>query len=300
MMQVIFQTDPRDFLGRCGAHLEQNEAEHSLILSLCQDALQKQRQGRRPDIFFSSLFDNDEFVVAAVQTPARNLVLSKSGQPEIEKLAEILACRNRRFPGIVGPSDVASGFASKWTQITGQKPVEYVNQIVYTLKEVLLPPLAEGGFRLAGPEDTGAVAAWISSFAREALPKADQVSGENAFKKADDLVREGRAAVWVVKGAPVSMATVSGTDSVARLGGVYTPPEWRGRGYAGATVAHLSHLQLDRGKKMCCLYADARNPASNSIYRKIGYEFVGRSSLYVLESESLKEGFIEDARREAA
>lgn len=301
MKQVIFQSNPRDFLKRCGAYLEQNEAEHNLILSLCQDALQKKRQGKRLDILFSSLFNGSDFVMAAVQTPERNLVLSKADQPEIEKLTEKLAKCNFRFPGIVGPSDVVSGFFNKWTQITGQKPVEYVDQIIYTLKEVLLPSMVEGRFRLAGKEDTSAIAEWISSFAKEALPKADQVSGENAFKKAKKMVRDGRVAVWTVNdGELVSMATVSGTDNVARLGGVYTPPEQRGRGYASAIVANLSRLHLDQGKKMCCLYADARNPVLNSIYRKIGYEFIGRSSLYVLESESLKEGFVEDVRRKAA
>lgn len=66
---------------------------------------------------------------------------------------------------------------------------------------------------------------------------------------------------------------------------VYTPVEERGHGYAKAVVAHLSEMQLKAGKKMCCLYADARNPVSNSIYRKIGYEFVGRSSLYILDNK---------------
>jgi len=300
MKQVIFQSNPRAFLRRCGAYLEQNEAEHNLILSLCQSALQKKRQGKKSDISFSSLFNGNDFVMAAVQTPERNLVLSKSDQPEIEKLIEKLAKCNFRFPGIVGPSDVVSGFFNKWTQITGQKSVEYVDQIIYTLKEVLLPSMVEGEFCLAGKEDTSAVAEWISSFAKEALPKADQVSGENAFKKAKKMIRDGRVAVWTVNGELVSMATASGTDNVARLGGVYTPLELRGRGYASATVANLSRLHLDQGKKMCCLYADARNPVLNSIYRKIGYEFIGRSSLYVLESDSLKEGFVEDAHRKAA
>ncbi len=300
MKQVIFHSNPRDFLSRCGAYLEQNEAEHNLILSLCQSALQKQRQGKRSDIFFSSLFNGSDFVMAAVQTPERNLVLSKSDQPEIEKLIEKLAKCNFRFPRIVGPSDVASVFFNKWTQITGQKPVEYVDQIIYTLKEVLLPSMVEGEFRLAEMEDTGAVAAWISSFASEALPKVDQVNWEKAFKKAEEMISEGRVAVWTVNEELVSMATVSGTDNVARLGGVYTPSEQRGNGYASATVANLSRLQLEQGKKICCLHADARNPVLNSIYRKIGYEFIGRSSLYVLGSESLKKVGVEDALRKAA
>ena len=86
-----------------------------------------------------------------------------------------------------------------------------------------------------------------------------------------------------MKGKPVAQASFTGTDRVSRISRVYTPPENRGHGYASAVVANLTKLQLDQGKKMACLYADARNTAANSIYRKIGYEFAGRSALYVLD-----------------
>jgi predicted GNAT family acetyltransferase len=284
MMQVDFQNNPRDFLAKCGAYLKQNEAEHNLILTLCYNAEQKLQRGEKVDIRFSVLSNEEGFVLAAVQTPPHNLVLSKSGQADIEKMAETLANNNFKFPGIVGPSDVASIFSNKWTQLTGQKPVEYMDQLIYTLKKVSMPEGVEGELRFAKPEEAPRVAEWVAAFAKEALPKAEQKSSAEELQKAKEMVALGRVAFWVVKGKPVAQAGISGTDSVARISMVYTPPEQRGHGYASAIVAHLSQLQLDQGKKMCCLYADARNPVSNSIYRKIGYEFVGRSSLYVLEN----------------
>ncbi len=53
---------------------------------------------------------------------------------------------------------------------------------------------------------------------------------------------------------------------------VYTPPHYRGNGYASSVVAELSQILLDRGNQFCCLFADAKNPISCGIYRKIGYE----------------------------
>lgn len=283
MMQVAFQNNPRDFLAKCGSHLEQNEAEHNLILSLCRSAEQKLKRGEKIDMRFSALFNDNDFVLAAVQTPPHNLVLSKSSQPEIEKLAETLAEKKFHFPGIVGPSDVASIFANKWTQLTGQNAIEYMDQIIYVLRKTLLPPPVEGEFRFARPEEASLIAGWITAFAQDALPKAQHMMGESALKKAKEKIESSQLAVWAIKGKPVAQASIAGiTENVTRIGMVYTPPEQRGHGYASAVVAHLSQLQLDQGKKMCCLYADARNPVSNSIYRKIGYEFVGRSSLYVL------------------
>ena len=284
MMQVTFQNNPRDFLDKCGSYLEQNEAEHNLILTLCQNAEQKLQRGEKAGIRFSTLFDEDNFVLAAVQTPPHNLVLSKSAHQDIDKLVETLAAGDFSFPGIVGPSDVASIFSNKWTQLTGQKSVEYMDQIIYALKKVSFPPPVEGELRFAKPEEASLIAEWVAAFSKAALPKADQVDSRAALKKVEEMIKIGRVVVWAVNGVPVAQAGISGTDSVARISMLYTPPEQRGHGYASAVAAHLSQLQLDHGKKMCCLYADARNPVSNSIYRKIGYEFVGRSSLYVLDS----------------
>ena len=283
MMQVAFQNNPRDFLKKCGSYLAENEAEHNLILSLCYNIEQRLKKGERAEICCSALFDDENFILAAVQTPPHNLVLSKASAPEIEKLAETLANNNFKFPGIVGPSDVASAFTNKWVQLTGQQPVEYMDQIIYMLKKVLFPPPVPGEFRAAKPEEAKQVAEWFSAFAKDALPKAEQGDAASALKKAEEVTKAGRMFVWAVKGKPVAQVSVSGTDSVARISAVYTPPEQRGNGYASALVAQVSQHQLDQGKKMCCLYADARNPVSNSIYRKIGYEFVGRSSLYVLD-----------------
>lgn len=283
MIQVAFQSNPRDFLEKCGTELKKNEVEHNLMLTLCQNAEQKMKKGEKVDIRCSVLLDGDEFVLAAVQTPPHNLVLSKSSHPEIEQLAETLANNNFKIPGIVGPSDVTSVFANKWTNLTGQKSIEYMDQIIYVLKKVLLPPPIEGEMRFAKKGEAPLIAEWILAFSQSALPKAEQTSEADAALQAEELVRSARMAFWTVKGKPVAQASVSGTESVARINRVYTPQENRGHGYASALVAHLSQLQLDQGKKLCCLYADARNPVSNSLYRKIGYEFADRSSLYVLD-----------------
>ena len=57
---------------------------------------------------------------------------------------------------------------------------------------------------------------------------------------------------------------------VARVGPVYTPPEQRRKGYAGAAVAEVSQHFLDAGARVC-LYTDQANPTSNGIYQALGY-----------------------------
>ena len=61
---------------------------------------------------------------------------------------------------------------------------------------------------------------------------------------------------------------------------MYTPPEFRGRGYASACVAAASQAQLDAGRRFCFLFTDLANATSNHIYQEIGYEPVRDVEVY--------------------
>jgi predicted GNAT family acetyltransferase len=267
MTKVAFQSNARDFLERCGKILEKDPIEHNLILSLCQAAERRRVNGEDSNIKCAIVTDDDgEFVVGAVQAPPHNLVLSKAQSLDIDQLAETLLKHKFTFPGIVGPSDVTGTFAEKWTALTSLHTEESMDQIIYMLKgRELLMPTVEGEMRFAGKADVKQITEWIGAFSKSALPRAEQINTKDAKAQAEELAESGRLAFWTVKG---------------------TPPENRGHGYASAVVANLTKLQLDQGKTMSCLYADARNTQANSIYRKIGYEFAGRSTLYVLGKAS--------------
>ena len=63
-------------------------------------------------------------------------------------------------------------------------------------------------------------------------------------------------------------AAAAGT---ARVGSVYTPPERRGRGYAGAVTAACCADALARGVERVVLFTDLSNPAPNKVYQRIGF-----------------------------
>ena len=80
----------------------------------------------------------------------------------------------------------------------------------------------------------------------------------------------------------MSWAGVGGrTPHGTRVGPVYTPPEHRRRGFAGALVAAASQAQLDEGLEFCFLFTDLANPTSNHVYQAIGYEPVTDIDVYV-------------------
>jgi predicted GNAT family acetyltransferase len=61
------------------------------------------------------------------------------------------------------------------------------------------------------------------------------------------------------------------TGRTAGISLVYTPPEERGRGYAGAVTAATVEAGYARGKTSASLFTDLRNPVSNRCYEKIGF-----------------------------
>ena len=68
------------------------------------------------------------------------------------------------------------------------------------------------------------------------------------------------------------------------VSGVYTPPERRGKGYAQNTVTAICRERLAAGMEYCTLFVDRRNPISNRVYRKIGFETLEDCREYTLRS----------------
>ena len=81
--------------------------------------------------------------------------------------------------------------------------------------------------------------------------------------------------VWLaeIDGAVVATA-LTNAESVgyAMIGGVFTPPAYRGRGYAGAVVGALcGELQAEG----ICPLLYWHNPAAGAVYRRLGFRRIG-------------------------
>jgi predicted GNAT family acetyltransferase len=87
-------------------------------------------------------------------------------------------------------------------------------------------------------------------------------------------INNGTFFVWE-DDIPVSQAENGrNTMNGAVVTHLYTPPHYRGSGYATACVATLSQQLLNRGHRFCILADDAKNAVADIMYRKIGYKSV--------------------------
>src|SRR5690606_30419452 len=171
--------------------------------------------------------------------------------------------------GVTGDAATAARFAGHWTEVHGTAATPRMGMRLYRLERLVAPPGVAGGLRPSNSADREEVLSMVDGFHRD--------TGDAGVVLPDVLeerIRGGAFALWEVDGEVVAMAArTEPIEGISRVYGVFTPPEHRRRGYAGAAVAALSdRIRADGADAI--LYTDLGNPTSNSVYRRIGYRAV--------------------------
>jgi GNAT superfamily N-acetyltransferase len=191
-----------------------------------------------------------------------------SSQAATELAAE-LATAGRLLLGVNAAQETADAFAAAWRHRTGAGAQVHRRMRLFRLGDLTPPvPWPAGSARPAAERDRDLLITWFDAFARE----VGDLAGEDHAAAVDERLSYGGVRVWDVAGAPVSIAGVTRTVAgMARVGPVYTPPELRGRGYAGAVTAAVSQAAREAGAPEVVLYTDLANPTSNALYQRLGY-----------------------------
>jgi predicted GNAT family acetyltransferase len=168
----------------------------------------------------------------------------------------------------------AEAFAATWRAAHPSRKVTVERRLrLYRLGELTWPdPAPDGVLRVAADADTPLLTDWFAAFADEVR---DMGAGQDQAPHVRDKLSYGGALIWEADGRPVAVACVTRqVVKMTRIGPVYTPPEFRGRGYGSAVTAEASRRAREAGAEEVLLYTDLANPTSNSIYQRIGYRAV--------------------------
>jgi RimJ/RimL family protein N-acetyltransferase len=155
----------------------------------------------------------------------------------------------------------------------GRLPRGVTRERLFRCDRLLAPTPVAGCSRLATARDEALLRLWFAEFEEEALGRP---RGPAEVEAAVRQSLEGhRCWLWLDgSGQPVSFAREqAGRCGVARIGPVYTPPSFRGRGYGAAVTAIATRAVLDAGN-VPVLFTDLANPTSNAVYRRLGYRAV--------------------------
>lgn len=269
-MVLIPYTDVHAFSRDVMDPLARNEVENNLPLGILKQGVEC---GSKADWFMARVSDgSDENELVALMTPPYNLMLASPGRMVPVNAARILAehlVRNRiPLPGVLAEKELSLAFAHTYSVLSGKSREVATEELLYRLDCLESVPLV-GTLRPASDRDMHFLPYWMKCFTDECFRINSPLDVENARLS----VEHGTMYILEDGGQPVSMAGSTRQMPHGRtVGPVYTPPHFRNRGYATASVALLTRILLDKGNDYCALFADHLNPVSNGVYRKIGYQ----------------------------
>ncbi|TYP70568.1 GNAT family N-acetyltransferase [Paenibacillus methanolicus] len=222
------------------------------------------------------------------QTPGFNGWLwGAQDSAELEELLAALAdaiAAGEPLPGVTGEPRIAERFAKLYAARTGGSYRHYMSMEAYSCPKAKPPAGVPGYARSAVWDDVDTVARWLVGFVADAFGR--QSDAESQRPAAESIIRRGELYLWMADDEPVAMANIAHrSPRHARLNYVYTETSCRGQGFASAVVSELCSL-LEMEGLTPMLYADVANPASNKVYRNVGFVACGQVAEYKFEADS--------------
>ncbi len=275
-MKVYRSSNASDFLKRTESWLLQSEPENNRILGIARRFCDEPAE---PDFYWAAISQGPKVAGAAFRTPPYPLALSNLPLEAVPVLVEDVVDMYSSLPGVSGPKEVARCFARLWVDRLGGSSRVEMRQRIYALTALNeLTQAPDGALRRMEPSDAELILEWMEAFVCETA-----IIGP-AERFARPHLQRRNFYLWDDNGSRSVAAVVRDSPNGACISAVFTPPAYRQKGYATATVSALSARLLSSGKKFCCLYTDLANPVSNSIYGKVGYRPVRDEAIFVFDS----------------
>jgi ribosomal protein S18 acetylase RimI-like enzyme len=195
-----------------------------------------------------------------------------------------LARSGRELKGITGPWDQveavrrALGLGSRETSLDSREDLFTVS-----LEDLRVPdPLASGRVVCRRPrtDELELAARWRLDFSIEALGRDGGLdAARSEVARLQDL---GSQWILVEESRPVAYSAFNARlPDAVQVGGVWTPPALRGRGYARAVVAGSLLEARTSGASLAVLFTGEENVSARRAYEALGFRVVGDYGLVI-------------------
>jgi len=190
-------------------------------------------------------------------------------------LAERVAERLDRLPPrfqVVGDRGGVEAIVAR-LRTAGIEPRRYRPHTYMAVAQGGLPDFERvGALRPARPEDYPLVHDSGADLRAEEIGDDPRASDPDGYaRRVGEECHGGYTYLWIEDGELRFRASLSAlTADAVQIAGVYTPPAWRGRGYARRGLAELCARQFARVRAACLFVSDANAPAL-AVYRRLGF-----------------------------
>lgn len=236
---------------------------------------------------YAAAFEHGEVAGVVAHYWNGNLVLQASAHLDALWRAAAEAS-GRRVRGVLGPEGQVAeamdglGVAEATIQLD-----ETENLYSLELAELVVPEGLRSG-RLRGrrieAQDVDLVTAWRVAFSIEALGEEES---PKLWAGCRSSIERSRAQGWTWlledEGQPVACSSFNtAIQEAVQIGGVWTPPDLRRRGYGRAVVAASLLDARAEGATTSILFTGVRNVAAQKAYTGLGYRHIGDYRLVLL------------------
>ncbi len=289
-MQFKLYKDVHEFYNDTYDVLLRHESQNMILLGniIIGHEGKDKKEWRDPvNWLMATVSDENGIRLTALMTPPFNLTLYATDNIIDSKAVNCLVegLKDHEIPGVTTEKTLAECFAKEYTARKGLNFNITMSQRIYELDEVNPDIKQFGTVRLLDEKDMHYFPYWLGAFsAAKTYGKTDMSIPQQDGETYRYHISAKKLYILEVDGMPVSMAGYTRVLPTAiGIAYVYTPPYFRGKGYATSCVAQISKMALDKGFSRCVLYTDLQNPVSNSIYQKIGYKAVCDSLMLKFE-----------------
>ena len=218
------------------------------------------------------------------------LVLQAPEPRALEPVARAAVSRSRReLRGLVGPWPQVEA-ARRALGLSGRGTVLDSREKLYELdlsKLEVPPDLASGRLECRPPRalELDLVVKWRVSYSMEALgvPAGPELE---ATSRSEIERLQAELSQWILldRGVLVSYSAFNARlPDVVQVGGVWTPPELRGRGYGRAVVAGSLQAARSESAVRAVLFTGEENRSARAAYEALGFRVVGDYGLVIFQ-----------------
>lgn len=249
-------------------------------------------QGRRLQGTYAAAFSGRPMIGVVAHYWNGNLVL----QAPLELLETLcrtaVSASQRPIQGIIGPKQQAQTALDSLGITPAQIQIDEP-EFLYSLRLADLrvpPPLKNGDWhgRLINPDDFDLLTRWRVGYALETLGETDTPQlWQNIREGLERTAAQGSSWILEDRGQPV--ATSSFNTRIAEMvqvGGVWTPPELRSRGYGRGVVATSLLDALEDGAQSAILFTGETNYPAQKAYTALGFRHIGDYRIIILKTKT--------------
>lgn len=237
---------------------------------------------------YAAAFEREQIVGVVAHYWNGNLVLQ--APDHLSALCRVaVESSSRSLRGLAGPQEQVAEAAE--TLCIGKATIQLdETEYLYSLAlDELVVPAGLGSGRLQGRRiesgDLDLVTAWRVDFAVEALGEEESPHLWERCRAATKRNLQ-RGWTWILEDEGEPVATSSFNTAIreaVQIGGVWTPPTLRRRGYGRAVVASSLLDARAEGVATSILFTGVENIAAQKAYEALGYRRIGDYRLVLLQ-----------------